>query len=254
MRLYSKYLRIELISIVTFFTLWELAGQLSIAPKYLFPPFSETLRALYSLAITGELGSNYLATLTRVLIGLSLGSGLGILLGLVIAYHELSYRTFFPIITLLYAVPAVAWIPLFIIWIGLNEGLPIAVIFMCSFVPMIYITLTSVRSLSPSVVKVAQTLGAHGFKLIFHVFLPQALPSILSGLKVEAGMAWRSCFVVEMVAMSSGLGLLAMEAQTILRVDIILAVILILAASNYAFQMIFEKIEVKMLKERGYLK
>ncbi|MHC1600908.1 MAG: ABC transporter permease [Candidatus Nezhaarchaeales archaeon] len=254
MKWFGKYLKLELLSIIALFAVWEFAARLGIAPTYLFPPFSETITALYNLAITGELGLNYLATLTRVLIGLGLGSSLGVLLGLAIAYHELSYRAFYPIVTLLYAIPAVAWIPLFLIWIGLNEGLPIAVVFMCSFAPMVYVTLTGVRSLSPSTMKVAQTLGARGLKAVFHVLLPQALPSILSGLKVEAGMAWRSCFVVEMIAMSSGLGLLAMEAQSILRVDIILAVILILAASNYVFQMIIEKIEVKMLRKWGYIK
>lgn len=88
-----------------------------------------------------------------------MGSSIGILLGLAIAYSELAYRALYPIVTLLYAVPAVAWIPLFIIWIGLNEALPIAVVFMCSFVPMVYTTLTGIRSLSPSIVRVAQTLG-----------------------------------------------------------------------------------------------
>ncbi len=254
MKWYEKYLKIEILSIIVLFALWELLARLGLAPAYLFPPFSETMKALYDLAVTGKLGLNYLATLIRVLIGLGLGASLGVLMGLAIAYHELSYRSLYPIVTLLYAIPAVAWIPLFLIWIGLNEGLPIAVVFMCSFAPMIYVTLSGVRSLSPSIMKVAQTLGARGLKAVFYVLLPQALPSILSGLKVEAGMAWRSCFVVEMIAMSSGLGLLAMEAQSILRVDIILAVILILAASNYAFQMLIEKIEVKMLRKWGYMR
>ncbi|RLF10759.1 MAG: ABC transporter permease, partial [Thermoprotei archaeon] len=127
---YKTYLKVEVISIIALFAAWELAARLSIAPTYIFPPFSETIKALWSLVCSGELGLNYLATLSRVLIGLGLGSSLGILLGLAIAYHEMTYRAFFPIVTLLYAVPAVAWIPLFLIWIGLNEGLPIAVVFM----------------------------------------------------------------------------------------------------------------------------
>lgn len=254
MRSFERYLKIELISIILLFVIWEVAARSGFAPMYLFPPFSKTIEALYNLVATGKLSLSYITTLTRVLIGLGLGSSLGILLGLVIAYHTLSYRALYPIVTLLYTVPAVAWIPLFIIWIGLNESLPIAVIFVCSFAPMIYITLTGVRSLSPNVMRVAQTLGARGFKAIFHVLFPHVLPSILSGLKVEAGMAWRSCFVVEMTAISPGLGSLAMEAQSILRVDIILAIILILTISNYIFQLIIEKLEVKMLKRWGYVK
>jgi len=250
---FDKYLKIELISLAAIFILWELIGELKIVPSYLFPSFSETLSALYSLAVSGRLGLNYFATLVRVLVGFGLGSSLGILTGLAIAYHEKSYWAFFPMVALAYAVPAVAWIPLFIIWIGLNEGLPIAVIFMCSFSPLVYIVSTSVRGLNPSIINVAKTLGCGDLDLTFRVLLPQILPSVMSGLKVEMGMAWRSCFVTEMVALSSGLGLLAIEAQTILRVDIILAVVLLLAVSNYAFQVLFEKIEIKILRKWGYL-
>lgn len=254
MKLFEKYLKVELISLILLFVIWEIVARSGIAPTYLFPPFSKTVESLFNLAATGKLGLSYISTLTRVLIGLGLGSSLGILLGLVVAYHTLSYRAIYPIVTLLYTVPAVAWIPLFIIWIGLNEGLPIAVIFMCSFAPMVYVTLTGARSLSPNVMKVAQTLGARGFKAILHVLFPQVLPSIFSGLKVESGMAWRSCFVVEMTAISPGLGSLAMEAQSVLRVDIILAIILILTISNYVFQLVIEKVEIKMLKKWGYIK
>jgi ABC-type nitrate/sulfonate/bicarbonate transport system permease component len=254
LRILKKYFKLEALSIVALFALWEVASRIGIAPAYLFPPFSETLKSLVGLATTGQLGLHYSITLMRVLMGLGMGSSIGILLGLAIAYSELAYRALYPIVTLLYAVPAVAWIPLFIIWIGLNEALPIAVVFMCSFVPMVYTTLTGIRSLSPSIVRVAQTLGARGPAALFYILLPQALPSILAGLKVEAGMAWRTCFVVEMVAASSGLGLLAMTAQSTLRVDVILAIVLILALSNYAFQVMIERAEVRLLRKWGYVR
>jgi ABC-type nitrate/sulfonate/bicarbonate transport system permease component len=253
-RALEKYFKLEALSIVAFFALWEAASRLGVAPAYLFPPFSETLRSFVGLAMTGQLGLHYSITLLRVLIGLGMGSSVGILVGLAISYSELARRALYPIVALLYAVPAVAWIPLFIIWIGLNEALPIAVIFLCIFAPMVYTTFTGIRSLSPSILRVAQTLGARGPKALFSVLLPQALPSILAGLKVEAGMAWRTCFVVEMVAASSGLGLLAMIAQSVFRVDVILAIILILSASNYAFQAVIEKAELRLLKKWGYVR
>ena len=239
------------ISILAALGAWEAVARLNIVPTQLFPPFSKVLAALAQMALSGELPRHYARTLARVVLGFGLGSTLGIGVGLATAYHRLTYGALYPLVALLYAVPAVAWIPLFMLWIGLGEGLPVAVVFMCSFPPMVYSTLTGARSAGEDLIKVAKTLGADDLQVVATVLLPQALPHILSGLKVEAGMAWRSCFVTEMVAMSSGLGLLAMEAQSILRVDQILAVVMVLAASNYLFHWIFERLEVSLLRKWG---
>ncbi|RLI29569.1 MAG: ABC transporter permease [Candidatus Hecatellales archaeon] len=244
----------KLLSIAALLAVWETAARLSPVPRQLFPPFTNVLVALWSLLLSGQLLENYLITLARTVSGFILGAGLGVLIGLALVYRKLAYETLYPVVTLLYAIPAVAWIPLFMIWVGLNEALPISVVFMCSFAPMVYITLTGARKVEDDVIKVARTLGANDLKIVTTILFPQALPSILSGLKVEAGMAWRSCFVAEMVAMSSGLGFIAMEAESILRVDIILAVILVLAISNYLFQELFEKIEVSILRRWGISK
>ncbi len=240
-----------LASVLAALAAWELAARYAPVPTQLFPPFSGVVRALIELAASGELPLHYVRTLARVVIGFGLGSTLGVAVGAASAYHRLTYGGVYPLIGLLYAVPAVAWIPLFMLWVGLGEALPVAVVFMCSFPPTAYATLTGARSVDVEMIRVAKTLGAEGFVLVREVVLPQALPHILSGLKVEAGMAWRTCFVTEMVAMSSGLGLLAMEAQSVLRVDQILAVVLVLAASNYAFSWAFERLELSILQRRG---
>ncbi len=241
------------ISILAALSVWEAVARLNIVPTQLFPPFSKVLAALVQMVLSGELPRHYARTLARVVLGFGLGSTLGIAVGLATTYCRLTYGTLYPLVALLYAIPAVAWIPLFMLWIGLGEGLPVAVVFMCSFPPMVYSTLTGARSAGEDLVRVAKTLGADDLQIMTTVLLPQALPHILSGLKVEAGMAWRSCFVTEMIAMSSGLGLLAMEAQSILRVDQILAVVVVLAASNYLFHWIFERLEVSLLTKWGVM-
>ena len=242
---------VGLASVLAALAAWELAARLAPVPTQLFPPFSGVVRALIDLTASGELPLHYVRTLARVVIGFGLGSTLGVAVGAAAAYHRLTYGAAYPLIGLLYAVPAVAWIPLFMLWVGLGEALPVTVVFMCSFPPTAYATLTGARSVDAEMIRVARTLGAEGLTLLREVVLPQALPHILSGLKVEAGMAWRTCFVTEMVAMSSGLGLLAMEAQSVLRVDQILAVVLVLAASNYAFSWAFERLELSILRRRG---
>lgn len=231
--------------------MWEMAIRFGFLSGFLFPSMVDVAYSLNKLIVSGILVNHYLASLIRVLVGFTLGSIAGVAVGVAMGYSRVVYDSTFLILTLLYSIPAVAWIPLLIVWIGLRELLPIAVVFLCSFVPLVFITLTGVRGVDRNVINVAKTLGACRWKLVTSIIIPQALPSILSGLKVEIGMAWRSCFVAEMVAMSSGLGFLAMEASSMLRVDVIIVTVTVLAASNYLFQELFERLELMITKRRG---
>jgi len=240
----------SLIAVAALLAAWELVARLKLAPSFLLPSVSEVVACLIGLVSTGVLTHHYLTSLVRWLLGFTAGSAVGVGLGLGMGLSRGLHDSAFPLIGVIYAVPAVAWIPLLLVWLGLSEALPIAVVFLCSSIPLAIVTLTAVREVSREVVDVARTLGARGLDLLATIMVPQALPTILSGLKVEAGMAWRSCFVAEMIAMPSGLGFLAMEASSMLRVDVVMAVVTVLAASNYVFHALFEKLEVALLRRR----
>jgi len=131
--------------------------------------------------------------------------------------------------------------------------LPITAVTICTSIPVVYNVISGLRSVDPETIGVARTLGSGRVRVLFTVALPQAVPSIFSALKLEAVMAWKTCFVSEALALSSGLGYLLVFAESTLQVDVLLAALLVLAASSYLFYMFFEKLEVIVLRKWGLI-
>ncbi|MBW1921279.1 MAG: ABC transporter permease [Deltaproteobacteria bacterium] len=233
--------------VVGFLGLWEaIARRGLISGHLLLPPFSVVIREFFDLTSSGLLLENFEASLLRIVIGFCAGSVTGILFGIIMGWKEILRRTFSPIIALLYPIPALGWLPLLMLWIGINEMLPIAIIFICSFFPVLYNTITGIRQVNKKVVDAARTLGASERYILFHVFLPLALPNIFTGLQLEAGMAWRVVIAAEMVAIPTGIGALMMKAESLIRVDIIIVCLMILSFMCLIFERLFIYLEAKL--------
>lgn len=233
--------------VVVFLGLWELVARLDLVPGDLFfPPFSVVVQEFYHLSASGVLGANFLASLTRVLIGFITGSIAGLLVGIIMGWKDIIGKALHPIISLLYPIPTLGWLPLLMLWIGINEMLPITLIFICSFFPILYNTVTGIRNVDKDYVRVARTLGASDVKILATVVLPLALPNIFTGLRLEAGMAWRTIIAAEMVAIPTGIGALLMRAESLIRIDIIIVCLIVLAVMCLAFEKFFAVLEVRL--------
>jgi NitT/TauT family transport system permease protein len=238
-----------LLPIAVFLGIWELVARLNLVPGELsFPPFSAVVVEFYHLAANGVLGDNFIASLTRVLIGFITGSIAGIAVGILMGWRENFNKALHPIISLFYPIPALGWLPLLMLWIGINEMLPIAIIFICSFFPVLYNTVTGIRSVDKDYIRVARTLGASDAKILATVAIPLALPNIFTGLRLEAGMAWRVIIAAEMVAIPTGIGALLMRAESLIRIDIIIVCLIVLAVMCLAFERFFQYMETRMTK------
>jgi NitT/TauT family transport system permease protein len=236
-----------LVPIAVFLALWELVARLNLVPGELsFPPFSVVMVEFYNLTANGVLGDNFLASLSRVLIGFTAGSLAGIAVGIVMGWREHVDKALHPIISLFYPIPALGWLPLLMLWIGINEMLPIAIIFICSFFPVLYNTVTGIRNVDKNYIRVARTLGASDFKVLTTVAIPLALPNIFTGLRLEAGMAWRVIIAAEMVAIPTGIGALMIKAESLIRIDIIIVCLIVLAVMCLAFERFFQYMETRL--------
>lgn len=231
--------------------IWELIASTGIVPTYLFPPPSKIALTFLHMLISGILMREYLRTFIRVLTGFFIGSLVGLLVGLGISCTRLLKSITYPLIAIAATIPTVALVPLLIIWVGVNEMLPIVAVIICSSIPIIYNIVSSSKFIDPEVINVAKSLGANSRYIVFNILLPYSIPSILSALKIEIAMAWKTCFVSEMLAMSSGLGYFMIIAQSTLRVDVMLVVVGILAISCYVSQLIFEFLETYIAKKWG---
>ena len=233
--------------VAVFLVAWEVVARAGILPgRFFLPPFSEVMAEFYRLIVTGVLGKSFAASLGRVLIGFFAGSVAGIVVGTAMGWRSLIDKTLSPIISLFYPIPTLGWIPLLMLWIGINEMLPITLIFICSFFPVLYNTVTGIRNVDKEYIKAAKTLGASDGKILVTVVMPLALPNIFTGLRLEAGMAWRVIIAAEMVAIPTGIGALLMKAESLIRIDIIIVCLIVLAVMCLTFEKFFEYLEARL--------
>jgi NitT/TauT family transport system permease protein len=241
-----------LLPVAVFLAVWELVARLNLVPGDLsFPPFSAVVLEFYHLTASGVLGDNFLASLIRVLIGFCAGSIAGIAVGMVMGWAENINKTLHPIVSLFYPIPALGWLPLLMLWIGINEMLPIAIIFICSFFPVLYNTVTGIRNVDKQYIQVARTLGASDTRILATVVMPLALPNVFTGLRLEAGMAWRVIIAAEMVAIPTGIGALMMKAESLIRIDIIIVCLIVLAVMCLIFERFFQYLEARITTKWG---
>jgi len=232
-----------ILPILSLILVWELLAQSKFVPIYLFPSFSTVMISLWLLTMQGVLLNNLVSSLLRVIAGFVLGGLAGVLVGIAMGVSSKLNRTFSPILSLLMPIPALGWAPLFMLWIGINELLPIALVFVCSFFPVLYNTVTGIRSIDSGYLDASRTLGASKMSLLTTVLLPLALPNILTGLRLEAGMAWRVIIAAEMVAIPTGIGALMIRSESLLRVDVIMVCLMLLSLMCLLFEKIFLRLE-----------
>jgi NitT/TauT family transport system permease protein len=103
----------------------------------------------------------------------------------------------------------------------------------------LYNTVAGIKSIDKDYVKVSRTLGASDFKILTTVVMPLALPIIFTGLRLNAGQAWRVVIAAEMVAIPTGIGALMLRAESLIRIDIIIVCLIVLAVMTYIFDKIF---------------
>ena len=241
-----------IVPIAVFLAIWEIVARLNLAPgHFFFPPFSTVVAEFYYLTVNGVLGRNFLSSLARVLIGFSTGSIAGLLMGTIMGWKDVANKALSPIVSLLYPIPALGWLPLLMLWLGVGEALPITIIFICSFFPIAYNTATGIRTVDKNYIQVARTLGASDMKILTTVVMPLALPNIFTGLRLESGMAWRVILAAEMVAIPTGIGALMMRAQSLIRMDIIIVCLIVLAVMCFSFEKLFTVLETKLTSQWG---
>ncbi len=240
-------LKWEIIPIIIFLGIWEIIARLNLIPgHFFFPPFSAVVIEFWYLTASGVLGHNFLSSLIRVLIGFSAGSIVGLFIGIMMGWNNLANKALNPIISLIYPIPALGWLPLLMLWFGIGEILPIAIIFICSFFPILYNTVTGIKNVDKNYIFVARILGASDLKILSTVVVPLALPNIFTGLKLESGMAWRVIIAAEMVAIPTGIGALMMKAESLIRIDIIIVCLIVLGVMCLSFEKFFAFLEKKL--------
>jgi len=147
--------------------------------------------------------------------------------------------------------PPLAYLPLIVIWFGIDETAKILLIYLACFAPLAVSARAGVRSASSEQIHAAQSLGASRRQLLRHVILPAALPEILTGMRIAVGSGWTTLVAAELVAATVGLGQLVMNASNFLRTDIVLMGILVIGVVAWVFDLGMRTVERRMVPWKG---
>ena len=208
---------------------WELAVWGGWSNGRLVPPPSKVFTTIAELARSGELTRHIVATLSRVGIGFGFGVAAGTLLGGICGYWGLARRLVDPTIQALRAIPSIAWVPLFILWLGIFETSKVALIAVGVFFP-VYLGLTgAILSVDRKIVEVGRIFRLSGPAMIRRILLPAVLPAYVVSLRVGLGLGWMFVVAAEFMGASEGLGYLLIDGQQLGKPAQIVAAIVIFA-------------------------
>lgn len=206
----------------------ELAVRSGWLTSRLLPAPSEIWSTLLQLADQG-LGAHVAASSARVLSGFALGAGVAVLLGVLVGLSPLAAALLSPTLQGLRAIPSLAWVPLLLLWLGIDEASKVVLIAIGAFFPVYMGVASGIRDVDRKLVEVARLRGLRGRDLAWRVLLPAALPALLNGLRLGLSLAWMFMVAAELIAASRGLGYLLTDGRETGRADIVLAAILLLA-------------------------
>ncbi|MBX3523633.1 MAG: ABC transporter permease [Xanthobacteraceae bacterium] len=208
---------------------WEFAVAKGYAQGRLMPPPSRIFKTLYDLAATGELWRHIFATLARVFAGFLLGTIAGTIVGAIAGASRITKEILDPSLQGLRSVPSIAWVPLFILWLGIFEESKIALIAVGCFFPVYLGVLGAIATVDRKTVEVGRMFRLSQFQLVRRILLPAILPAYILALRQGLGLGWMFVVAAEFMGASEGLGYLLVDGQQLGKPDQILASILTFA-------------------------
>jgi sulfonate transport system permease protein len=220
--------------------MWELVVWFGWSNGRLVPPPTKIFATIMDLAKSGELSHHILATLSRVAAGFGLGVIAGTLMGAISGYWGLARRLLDPTVQALRAIPSIAWVPLFILWLGIFETSKIALIAVGVFFPVYLGVMGAILSVDRMIVEVGRTFRLTGPAMIRRILLPAVLPAYVVALRVGLGLGWMFVVAAEFMGASEGLGYLLIDGQQLGKPAQILAAIVIFAVLGKATDWLIE--------------
>src|SRR3954465_14363339 len=208
---------------------WELAVRAGLSDGRLVPPPSRIFQEFAELWHAGELSRHVVATLLRVAVGFGLGTVAGTLLGALAGYSSLTRRLIDPTLQGLRAVPSIAWIPLFILWLGIFETSKIALIAAGGFFPVYLGGMGATLAVDRKIVEVGRVFRLSGPAMVRRILLPAVLPAYVVSLRAGLGLGWMFVIAAEFMGASEGLGYLLIDGQQLGKPAEIVAAILAFA-------------------------
>lgn len=233
------YILIAILSFTTILSAWWLLATSGWFNKLFLPSPPEVLNRFYDWYQSGDLQTDIWISIYRVSAAFLLASVMAIPLAVMIGTFRPVQAFFEPVIEFARYLPAVAFVPLILLWVGIGEGSKITIIWIGTFFQMVLLLSDDIRRVPLAQIEAAQTMGANRNEVVELVIFKSALPAMIDTLRITLGWAWTYLVVAELVAANSGLGYAILKAQKFLQTDKIFVGILLIGLIGLIMDQLF---------------
>lgn len=247
---------VSLATVFALILLWWASTRNGWLPPLVLPSpaaIGDALMAAHRGELQGgkTLFEHFIWSFGRVLAGFALACATAIPIGILMGVSRLARGVFDPPIEFYRPLPPLAYLPLIVIWFGIDETAKILLIYLACFAPLAVSARAGVRSAQSEQIHAALSMGASNLQVIRHVILPAALPEILTGMRIAIGFGWTTLVAAELVAATVGLGQLVMNASNFLRTDVVVMGILVIGVVAWLFDLGMRHVERRMVPWKG---
>jgi taurine transport system permease protein len=246
---------ISLLTVIVLLALWAAVTNLGLV-KPLFLPTPQAVFQQFYEYLTGQandkpLWQHFLASMLRVFSAFLLACVTAIPVGIAMGMSRVVRGIFDPPLEFYRPLPPLAYLPLIIIWFGIDETPKILLIFLSCFAPLALAARAGMRGASQEQINAAYSMGASYMQVVRHVILPSAMPDILIGMRIAIGFGWTTLVAAEMVAANLGLGQMVLNASNFLRTDIVIMGIVVIGVVAYLFDLLMRWVERQAVPWKG---
>ncbi|GLH80027.1 ABC transporter permease [Bradyrhizobium sp. SSBR45G] len=229
---------------------WIIGNERGWLAEQILPRPADVLHTLNEMLASGELAQHAGISLLRVLLGFAVGAGAGLVLGAAMGLSRRVDDHVRPLFTAIAQVPALAWIPLAMLLLGIGETLKIVVIAKAAFVPVAMNTSAGIANVPRALVEVGETFRFTPLQMLRHVVLPGAVPPIFTGLRYGLTHAWIALVSVELLASSEGLGYLLVWGRQMFWLDTVLVAMLVIGVIGFVSDWLLAGVEARLQRWR----
>ncbi|MFO1330166.1 MAG: ABC transporter permease subunit [Rubrivivax sp.] len=224
--------------------------------KPLFLPAPATVWGTFVDYVTGAandkpLWQHFLASILRVAVAFWAAFLTAVPVGIAMGMSRVARGIFDPPIEFYRPLPPLAYLPLIIIWFGIEELPKVLLIYLACFAPLALAARSGMKAASQEQMHAAYSMGASYAQVVRHVVLPAALPEILVGMRIAIGFGWTTLVAAEMVAAHVGLGQMVLNASNFLRTDIVIMGIIVIGVVAYLFDLFMRWVERRLVPWKG---
>ncbi len=238
-----------------FFGLWQALASSGRVSTLVLPSPSDVVTAAVTMTVEPFAGDtiqgHVAASLVRWAMGFGLAAAIGVPLGLAMGYWGLLDAMLSPLFEAYRYIAPLAWVPFAALWFGTGIGGPVMVIFTGAFAPCVLNAYRGAHLVERNLVEAARTLGAGSLRVLAEVLLPGALPSVVSGLRVGAGLGWQSLIGAELIVVSSGIGYVLVQGQSNLAPEIVMAAMLAVGVTGLVIDVALRFAEARIRRRWG---